>query len=51
MTMKKSLPKAPLRTLASELIKVKGGTDPTPPNPVPPPPDDPNCRAHIIDLG
>jgi hypothetical protein len=49
--MKKLLRKAPVCTLTAELAEVKGGTDPTPPNPVAPPPDDPNCRTHIVDLG
>jgi hypothetical protein len=48
--MKKLLRKAPLRILTAELAMVKGGTDPTNPDPNQPPVD-PDCRAHIIDLG
>ena len=48
--MKKPLLKAPLRTLSAELAKVKGGTDPTKPDPNQPPVDT-DARAHIIELG
>ncbi len=48
--MKKLLRKPPLRTLAAKLAEVKGGTDNTPPNPNQPP-EDPNARANIIELG
>lgn len=47
--MKKLFAKTPIRTLTVELAKVKGGTtSPVDPNP---PLDDPDARAHIIDVG
>lgn len=47
--MKKLNRRATLHILTIELAKVKGGTPPpTDPNP---PLDDPDARAHIIDLG
>jgi hypothetical protein len=47
--MKKLFRKTSLRTLTAELAKVKGGT--TPPADPNPPLDDPDARAHIIDVG
>jgi hypothetical protein len=47
--MKKLFGKPSFRTLTVELVKVKGGT--TPPVDPNPPLDDPDARAHIIDVG
>jgi hypothetical protein len=49
--MKKLHRKSPLRTLAAELIEVKGGDTPVNPNPVVPPSDDLDARTHLIELG
>ncbi len=48
--MKKLTRKTPLKTLAAELAKVKGGTDPIPPDPNQPPVDT-DARTHLIELG
>jgi hypothetical protein len=47
--MKKLRRKVSFRALTVELAEIKGGT--TPPTDPNPPLDDPDCRAHIIDVG